>query len=105
MMALVEQLAGVAVTAGFTAIRLLAEVQARQSFRKLLLAKAGIPEQQPGVAQATGLGGLAQGLPARDQPGIHRVLSSAASMAALTRSGVWLASITSMLSSLAASSR
>ena len=53
------RLAGVAVTAGFTAIRLLAEVQARQSFCKLLLAKAGIPEQQPGVTQATGLGGLA----------------------------------------------
>lgn len=110
VMTLVQQLTGVAVTAGFTAIRLLAEVQARQSFCKLLLAKAGIPEQQPGVTQATGLGGLAQGLPIRDQPGIHRrsfdrYWSSAASMEALTLSGVWLASITRMLSSLAASSR
>ncbi|MNP58540.1 hypothetical protein D3C76_1534650 [compost metagenome] len=71
MMALVEQLTGVAVTAGFTAIRLLAEMQARQSFCKLFLAKAGIPEQQPGVAQTAGLGRLAQGMPVRDQPGIH----------------------------------
>ena len=80
VMTLVQQLAGVAVTAGFTAIRLLAEVQARQSFCKLLLAKAGIPEQQPGVAQPTGLGlalqgvGLSSGM--NDAFAVHEYLDS-----------------------------
>lgn len=71
VMSLVKQLARVALATGLSAIRLLAEVQARQSFCKLLLAKTGIPEQQPGVAQPTGLGRLTQGMPIRDQPGIH----------------------------------
>ena len=62
-------------------------------YDQVVEAKAGIPEQQPGVAQATCLGRLAQGMPVRDQPGIHgdssfRLSASAASMAALTRSGV-----------------
>ncbi|MNR40581.1 hypothetical protein D3C85_1588810 [compost metagenome] len=70
-MTLVKQLAGVALATGLSAIRLLAEVQARQSFCKLLLAKTGIAEQQPGMAKPTGLGRLTQGMPVRDQPGIH----------------------------------
>lgn len=71
MMALLKQLAGVTLTTGLTPIGPMAEVQARQLFRKLFLAKAGITEQQPGVTESTSRGGLTQGMPVRDQPGIH----------------------------------